>query len=167
MTGMEHCAYLSLGSNQGDRLANLREAISRLRALGTISRVSSAYETEPVEMTEQDWFVNCALELRTTLTAPVLMRRVLEIERSMGRERTQAKGPRNIDIDLLLFDDETVNTAELTLPHPAMHERRFVLVPLAEIAPRAVHPKLRKSAFQLLESVATHEEVRRLDQPLE
>ncbi len=159
---MQHVAYLSLGSNLGDRVASLREAIGRLQSAGEVSRVSSFYETEPVEVTDQPWFVNCAVELRTTLTPVVLMRRLLEIERGMGRERIEPKGPRNIDIDLLLYDDETVNTAELTVPHPALHERRFVLAPLAEIAPEAMHPILRKTAFQLLKTLVSHDAVRLL-----
>ncbi len=163
---MEHRAYLSLGSNLGDRVANLREAISRLREAGTVARVSSLYETEPVEMKEQPWFVNCVVELRTTLPPLVLMRTLLDVEKAMGRERTQPKGPRKIDLDLLLYDDETVNTEELTLPHPAMHERRFVLVPLAEIAPLAIHPESRKTAWQLLEMLPAGDEVRRLDETI-
>ena len=160
---MKHVAYLSLGSNLGDRVAHLRDAIARLQAAGSVARVSSFYETEPVELKEQPWFVNCAVELHTTLTPVMLLRKLLEVERSMGRERTQPKGPRNIDIDLLLYDDETVNTTELTLPHPALHERRFVLAPLAEIAPDAMHPQLRKTAKQLLETQVFKEEVKPLD----
>lgn len=162
MGTMEHVAYLSLGSNLGNRLAHLRDAIARLQSAGRVTRVSSFYETEPVELKEQPWFVNCAVELRTALTPVMLLHKLLEIERSMGRERTLPKGPRNIDIDLLLYDDETVNTAELTLPHPALHERHFVLAPLAEIAPDAVHPTLRKTAKQLLQTQSFAEEVKRL-----
>ncbi len=161
---VEHVAYLSLGSNLGDRVANLRQAIDALGALGAVPRVSSFYETEPVDLKEQPWFVNSAVELRTTLTPVMLLRKLLEIERSMGRERTQPKGPRVIDIDLLLYDDETVNTAELTVPHPAMHERLFVLAPLAEIAPQAVHPALRKTAKQLLATQSFEEEIKLLNQ---
>ena len=157
-----HTAYLSLGSNLGDRKANLQEAIARLREVGIVARVSSYYETEPVEFTAQPWFVNCVVELQTDLGPVPLMQKLLSIERAMGRERNQPKGPRNIDIDLVLFDNETINTPGLTLPHPGMHMRRFVLAPLAEIAPDACHPLMRKTASQLLESLPSHEQVRRL-----
>ena len=159
---MSHIAYLSLGSNVGDRAESLRTAIAQLAALGDVTKISSIYETEPVGVTGQSWFLNCVVELRTNKDAPELMRALLEVERAMGRERKQVKGPRNIDLDLLLFDDTTVNTAELTVPHPAMHERRFVLEPLAEIAPGAFHPKLRKTAWKLLESIPRDYEVRRI-----
>jgi 2-amino-4-hydroxy-6-hydroxymethyldihydropteridine diphosphokinase len=159
---MLHTAYISLGSNVGDRQANLREAISRLVEAGNVSRVSSWYETEPVEFIEQPWFLNAALKIETHATPLELMRTLLSIERAMGRERNRPKGPRNIDLDLLLYDDEIVNTPELTLPHPAMHQRRFVLAPLAEIEPQAMHPLLRKTAQELLETLPAGPEVRRV-----
>jgi 2-amino-4-hydroxy-6-hydroxymethyldihydropteridine diphosphokinase len=157
-----HTAYLSLGSNIGDREKNLREAIAHLHQAGQVTRVSSYYETKPMELAEQPWFLNCALELQTSLTPVVLLQTLLKIERMMGRERTQAKGPRNIDLDLLLFDDQVLHTPELSLPHPAMHTRRFVLVPLAEIAPDAVHPILQKTALVLLKSLPDDDDVRRV-----
>jgi len=160
-----HTAYISLGSNVGDRLGNLQDAIARMGELGDVSRVSSWYETEPVEFTEQPWFLNGVAELRTEMTASALMQGLLKIERAMGRERNRPKGPRNIDLDLLLFDNDIVNTSELTLPHPSMHERRFVLAPLAEIAPNAIHPILQETALQLLESLPMGSEVRRVDKP--
>lgn len=159
---MSHTAYLSLGSNVGDRAANLRDAIERLRTIGAIVRVSSWYETEPVGLREQPWFLNGALELQTALAPLDLIKAMLNIERAMGRERNQLKGPRNIDLDLLLYDDEKINTPELTVPHPAMQERRFVLAPLVEIAPGAMHPVLCKTAFQLLEMLPQGPEVRRV-----
>jgi 2-amino-4-hydroxy-6-hydroxymethyldihydropteridine diphosphokinase len=159
-----HTAYLSLGSNVGDRENNLREAVARLHETGQVIRVSSYYETRPMEVTEQPWFLNCALELQTPLTPVVLLQTLLKIERAMGRERTQAKGPRNIDLDLLLFDDETLHTSELSLPHPAMHARRFVLVPLAEIAPLVMHPVLRKTVSELLANLPDDDDVRKMNQ---
>jgi len=162
---VQHAAYLSLGSNVGDRAANLREAIARLRTAGTVESISSFYETEPVEFTKQAWFLNCAVHLWTEMGPPELLQALLEIERSMGRTRDLPKGPRNIDIDLLLYDDETVNTPELTLPHPAMHERRFVLTPLVEIAPDVMHPALRKTAWELLKTLPEDAAVRRFKEP--
>lgn len=146
-------AYLSLGSNLGDRVANLREAIRRLGRLGNVKQVSSFYETEPVEFTQQPWFVNCAVELQTALSPRDLLNGMLAIEQVMGRERVQPKGPRLIDLDILLFGDTVIHEPGLTIPHPAMHERRFVLEPLVEIAPQITHPLLKRSAADLLQSL--------------
>src|SRR5437879_4737040 len=132
---MRQVAYLSLGSNLGDRANHLRDAIRRLKPHGRIVAVSSLYETEPVEFTNQPWFLNCAVALETTESPRQLMDSILHIELEMGRRRAEKKGPRTIDIDILLFGDAIVETPELTIPHPAMHQRRFVLEPLAEIAP--------------------------------
>jgi 2-amino-4-hydroxy-6-hydroxymethyldihydropteridine diphosphokinase len=145
--------YLSLGSNLGDREGNLRAAIASLGELGEVKQVSSLYETEPVEFTEQPWFLNCAVELQTELSPRELLNSMLAIEHAMGRERVQPKGPRLIDLDILLFGDSVVNEKSLTIPHPAMHERKFVLEPLAEIAPQAVHPVLKQRVRDLLEQV--------------
>lgn len=153
--------YLSLGSNVGDRQRNLREAIRRLQALGRVIEVSSFYETEPVEVAEQPWFLNCAVGLEMCQPSSALMAGVLEIEREMGRLRVQKKGPRIIDIDILLFGDEIVNTPDLTIPHPAMAERRFVLEPLAEIAGQARHPVLKKTAGELLHDLPAGQTVRK------
>jgi 2-amino-4-hydroxy-6-hydroxymethyldihydropteridine diphosphokinase len=112
--------------------------------------VSSFYETEPVEFTDQAWFLNCAVALETSLPPERLMKQLLAIEQEMGRRRNQKKGPRIIDIDILLFGDFVVDAPELVIPHPAMAARRFVLEPLAEIAPEARHPVLRKTARELL-----------------
>src|SRR5262245_37350395 len=138
---MPHTAYLSLGSNIGDRVANLHDAIRRLGDFaGEVMQVSSFYETEPVEFTEQPWFVNAVVELQTELAPRALLESVLAVERAMGRERTVPKGPRNIDIDILLFDDIVADEPGLRIPHPALPARRFVLEPLVEIAPDARHP---------------------------
>jgi 2-amino-4-hydroxy-6-hydroxymethyldihydropteridine diphosphokinase len=159
---MRKRVYLSLGSNIGDRAANLQSAIEELSRFGKVAAVSSFYETEPVEFTKQPWFLNCAVSLDTEKTPGQLLRALLEIERTMGRLRTQQKGPRKIDIDILLFGDSSVNTATLTIPHPAMHERRFVLEPLAEIAPDARHPLLNKTVRELRDSLPPGQAVRRV-----
>jgi 2-amino-4-hydroxy-6-hydroxymethyldihydropteridine diphosphokinase len=115
-----------------------------------------------VEVTDQPWFLNCAVALETSQTPRQLMTRILHIEEGMGRRRAQNKGPRSIDIDILLFGDEIVNSKELTIPHPAMHRRRFVLEPLAEIAPDAFHPVLEKTISELLNLLPAGQEVKRL-----
>ena len=143
---MSRIAAIALGSNLaspwGDREANLREAVKRVAKLGTVRAVSSFYDTVPVGITDQPRFLNAAMLLETELEPLELMRSLLAIERAMGRDRASApaKGPRTIDLDLLLMGDVVLNNDELTLPHPAMVERRFVLEPLAEIAPQMVHP---------------------------
>jgi len=145
--------YLSLGSNTGDREANLQAAIGQLRQLGKVIAVSSLYETEPVEFTDQPWFLNCVVALETENSPQDLLQGVLAIEQGMGRRRTQAKGPRNIDIDILLFGDAIIEDEGLDVPHPGLATRRFVLEPLAEIAPEAIHPVLRKTVRELSEAL--------------
>ncbi len=159
---MKSLAYLSLGSNIGDREAHLRDAISRLERHGKVCAVSSMYDTEPVEFTDQAWFLNCAAVLETEESPAQLIASLLEIEKSMGRRRLQEKGPRTIDIDILLFGNLIVNTPELTIPHPAMANRRFVLEPLAEIAPDVKHPVLKKTIRELKDAVSKSEQVNRL-----
>ena len=150
---MKKIVYLSLGSNLGDRQVNLRNAIGRLLELGDVLEVSSLYETEPVEFTDQPWFLNCAVAVHTDLIPREFLAGILSIERAMGRERTQPKGPRLIDIDILLFGAAHINTPQLTIPHPAMAERRFVLEPLAEIAPDVKVPLQKKTARELLDAL--------------
>jgi 2-amino-4-hydroxy-6-hydroxymethyldihydropteridine diphosphokinase len=145
--------YLGLGSNVGDREANLRDAIERLRALGEVVAVSSLYETEPVEFVAQPWFLNCAVALETERMPKLLLAALLAIEQQMGRRRTISKGPRTIDIDILLFGKSVVDTTALVVPHPALHERRFVLEPLAEIAPEVRHPVLKKTMRELRDAL--------------
>jgi len=141
-----------LGSNLGKREENLNAAIEHLRTLGTIKKISSFHDTAPVGYLDQPDFLNAAALLETDLSPLELMRSLLAIEKKMGRDRTTAiaKGPRLIDLDLLLVDDIILNTPELMLPHPAMLERLFVLAPLAEIAPQMHHPKLHRTIVELL-----------------
>ncbi len=154
---MKHLAAIALGSNLasqfGDPAANLREAVSRLRELGAVRASSSLHTTAPVGYVDQPDFTNAAALLETSLEPLELLAGLLAIERAMGRDRSAAvpaKGPRIIDLDLLLMDEVVLNTPELTLPHPAMAERRFVLAPLAEIAPGMVDPRTGRTVAEML-----------------
>jgi 2-amino-4-hydroxy-6-hydroxymethyldihydropteridine diphosphokinase len=153
-------AAIALGSNlaseYGGPEQNLREGIKRVGELGEVRAVSEFHETEPVGFTEQPRFLNGALLLETELAPVELMRALLAIERAMGRDRaaSPAKGPRVIDLDLLLMGDLILSSSELTLPHPAMAERRFVLEPLAEIAPAMVDPASGRTVAEMLERLA-------------
>jgi len=153
-------AAIGLGSNLASEFggpeANVREAVRRVRGLGEVRAVSSWYDTAPVGFTEQPRFLNGALLLETELAPVELMRALLGIERAMGRDRSAApaKGPRVIDLDLLLMGDLILSSSELTLPHPAMAERRFVLEPLAEIAPAMVDPVSGRTVLAMLERLA-------------
>src|SRR5437879_3548648 len=161
---VEKTAYLSLGSNVGDRAKNLRAAIDELPHVGVaVKKVSSFYETEPVDLREQPWFLNCVVQAETHFDAMTLLRALREIETKMGSKKLVAKGPRLIDRDILLYASETIDTPELQVPHPRMHLRRFVLVPLAEIAPGAVHPILKLTVAQMLGRTPDNSVVRRLD----
>ena len=154
-------AYLSLGSNVGDRESHLRDAITRLETEGQVVSISSFYETEPVEFTDQAWFLNCAIALETIAAPEQLMAALLGIEQAMGRQRTQEKGPRAIDIDILLLGDKVIHSDAVTIPHPAMHRRRFVLEPLAEIAPEVRHPLLNLTIQELLSGLPPGQIVRK------
>lgn len=149
-----HDVYLALGSNLGEKAENLGEAIERLAAFGEVLCVSSYYRTEPVGFAEQDWFLNAAILLRTRLEPRGLLEAALGIEQAMGRVRTRKNGPRLIDIDLLLWSDLVLEEPGLTLPHPRLHERLFVMAPLAEIAPWLRHPLSGRTMTELKEEVA-------------
>ena len=135
----------------GERVRNLQEAVAALGDAGIkIIRVSSLYETEPVDYTNQAWFVNQAVAVETEMAPMELLQTAQRIETQMGRTKTVPKGPRLIDLDILLYNDEIIDLPELQIPHPAMHLRRFVLQPLAEIAPDALHPEMHRRVAELL-----------------
>jgi len=148
-----HRVYIGLGSNLGDRKANIREAEEKLAALPEtrIVKASSLYESEPLG-NAKTWFVNSVLEIETEFEAEELLKRTKAIETAMGRKRVKGKrwGSRIIDLDLLLFDNQTVNKRNLKLPHPEMQKRRFVLLPLSELAPHVTHPQLGTTMSELL-----------------
>jgi 2-amino-4-hydroxy-6-hydroxymethyldihydropteridine diphosphokinase len=163
-------AYLSLGSNVGDREGNLRLACQRLDGNAIhLRRVSSIYETEPVDFLEQDWFLNCVAEIETGLEPLALLERLQQVEDRLGRRRERPKGPRTLDIDILLYGESTLVSERLRLPHPRMLQRRFVLEPLREIAPTLRFPLSQKSVDDLFQELQDASQVRRigaLDLPL-
>ncbi|MBV8841662.1 MAG: 2-amino-4-hydroxy-6-hydroxymethyldihydropteridine diphosphokinase [Bryobacterales bacterium] len=146
--------YLSLGSNSGDRDVLLARALERLASEDMrVVRASAVYETEPRDVPDQPWFLNQVIEIETSLFPRQLLSRLQKIELSLGRVRNQWKGPRTIDIDILLYGDAIVSIPELEIPHPRLTDRRFVLEPLAELAPELRHPRTRQSVREMLAAV--------------
>jgi 2-amino-4-hydroxy-6-hydroxymethyldihydropteridine diphosphokinase len=158
-------AYISAGSNLGSREAHLECAVDELAKSGKVGRVSSFFETEPVGFTDQPWFLNLAIELETRLPPAELLRVCLDIENARGRERSFPNAPRTLDLDILLYGDTVVYKENLVIPHPRLAVRKFVLEPLAQIAPDLMHPTLKQSIRILLENCSDTSRVRRLSQP--
>ncbi|HXN22311.1 MAG TPA: 2-amino-4-hydroxy-6-hydroxymethyldihydropteridine diphosphokinase [Candidatus Dormibacteraeota bacterium] len=153
--------YLSLGSNIGDRAAHLSSAIAALNSSGVpVLRQSSIYETEPVDFVDQDWFLNSVLEAETSLSPQQLLSLLREIERTHGSRKLILKGPRSLDIDILFYGSRIIGAAELEIPHPRLCNRRFVLVPLAELAPLLIHPVRRATVTELLAATPDRSQVR-------
>ena len=143
-------AYIGLGSNLGDRVANLRAAINAIQHLGDSVKLSAVYETEPFGVNEnQPKYLNMVMAIRTDLSAAGLLSEFLDIERVHGRTRNRPNESRTLDIDILMYGDRVLDTPELVLPHPRMHERAFVMLPLSEIAPQAVHPTLKITVSEI------------------
>jgi 2-amino-4-hydroxy-6-hydroxymethyldihydropteridine diphosphokinase len=143
-------AYIGIGSNEGDRFTNMYNSIGLLVQECDIVKISSIYETEPVGYKDQPYFLNCVVEVNTELRPQQLLQELKSIEMMMGRAPSFINGPRIIDLDILLYGDTVIDTAELVVPHPRLHERAFVLIPFNEIAPELVHPVLHKTIKELL-----------------
>lgn len=150
---MDHIVYLALGSNMGNRLSNLKAAVVNLTPQMTVKQKSSVYETPPWGFTEQDAFLNQVVKVTTYLEPEPLLRHLKRMETALGRVPNFQNGPRVIDIDILFFDNMIINTPPLVVPHPRLHERAFVLVPLAEIEPDFIHPILQRPINKILEDV--------------
>jgi 2-amino-4-hydroxy-6-hydroxymethyldihydropteridine diphosphokinase len=144
--------YLGLGSNIGDKKKHLQDALDQLAALGSIRKRSRMYTTEPIGFRDQEWFLNCAVELDTLLDPETLLSSIQTIEQALGRKKTGKNRPRVIDIDILFYDDDIINTPTLTIPHPRIQKRLFVLQPLLDLNPDFKHPVLQKSIHELYSS---------------
>ena len=155
--------YLGLGSNIGNPQDNIDTAIKHISQFAEVVQISSMYTTEPVGYADQDWFVNCCIELNTDISAEKLFSHLQRIEQGMGRVKKILNGPRIIDIDVLLWNDQTIQTDQLVVPHPRMHERAFVLEPLSEIAPNLVHPTLKKSMTQLFDELEDRHQIKKVE----
>ena len=161
---MRHIAYIGIGSNVGDKTRQCERGVSELLKLDRhrLLRRSSLYKTQPIGHIAQDWFINLVIKLETEMDASTLLCSLKEIESRLGRVQTLRWGPRAIDLDILFFNDHQIQTDELTVPHPLIQDRQFVLVPLAEIDPDFTHPVLKKTVKELLERLKEDQGVERL-----
>jgi 2-amino-4-hydroxy-6-hydroxymethyldihydropteridine diphosphokinase len=161
---MGHIAYIGIGSNLGDKLDQCEKAISEILKVDhhKLLAKSSFFKTQPVGYTSQDWFVNGVIKIETDLEPFDLFRMLKAIESRLGRLKTFRWGPRSIDLDILFFDETEIQTEELQIPHPLIHERQFVLIPLAEIDPGLIHPVIRKTVQELLENLKQDQGVEKL-----
>ena len=156
--------FLSFGSNLGSPLENIRKALQALPAMGIeVRRVSSFYRTEPVDFHQQPWFVNCVAEVATNLMPLQLLKTVQRVERALGRRKVIDKGPRKIDIDILLYENVVVQSRTLGIPHEGLSRRKFVLVPLSELAPNLRHPLTQRTVLEMLNEASDHSQVIRID----
>jgi 2-amino-4-hydroxy-6-hydroxymethyldihydropteridine diphosphokinase len=146
-------ACLSLGSNLGDRLENLKKALEKLKDLGIVEKASSVYETDPVGYLDQPQFLNMACLLATKLSPEELLKGLKMLEEEMGREASFRNAPRPIDVDIIFFNEIVFDSPDLTIPHPRMHERAFVLAPLAELVPEDIHPVLKRTVSDLVQTI--------------
>jgi len=149
-------AFVGIGSNIGDRMGNCLKAISMINDVDGCSVIkrSSFYRTEPIGYKDQNWFVNCIILVETKFSPYELLMQLQEIEKSMGREKGIKWGPRLIDLDIIMYDNLIMDNGKLTIPHPLMHKRRFVLIPMNEIAPSVIHPVLNKTIKEILNSLS-------------
>jgi len=161
---MRHIAYIGIGSNVGDKAHQCERGISEILKLDRhrLLAQSSLYKTQPIGYSEQDWFINLVIKIETEMDASTLLCSLKEIESRLGRVKTLRWGPRSIDLDILFFNDYKIQTDELTVPHPLIQDRQFVLVPLAEIDPDLTHPVLKKTVQQLLERLKEDQGVERV-----
>ncbi len=160
--------FLSLGSNLGERVGNIQSAIDRLNASGlTVQRISPLYRTEPVDFRAQSWFVNCVVEVATNLMPMQLLTTLKNLERALGRRRGVSKGPRAIDIDILLYENVVVRSTVLTIPHARLSERRFVLAPLRDLEPHLRHPLTQRSVIEMLAETPDKSQVLRMKERLQ
>jgi len=162
---MGHIVYIGIGSNVGDKVRQCERAISEILKVDRhkLLAKSPLFKTKPVGYVSQDWFVNGVIKIETEMEPLDLLRILKTLELQLGRTRTFRWGPRSIDLDILFFDDEEVRTEELQVPHPRLHERQFVLIPLAEIDRHLVHPVLKKTVGKLLEELKEDQGVEKLD----
>ena len=161
---MKHIAYIGMGSNVGNKLLQCQKAISEILRIDRhrLLAQSSFYKTQPFGYTAQDWFMNGVIKIETDLEAYELLRSLKEIESRLGRQETVRWGPRVIDLDILFYDEEQIRSEELQIPHPRLHDRQFVLIPLAEIDPHLIHPVLKKTIRELLNRLHEDQGVERM-----